>query len=218
VQKLDFKSNPTGTISTINSWISRLTKGYLRDLVSSSSITPSTSILLANALFYSGQWEKPFTVLPGKKSFKIDPKIEIKLKMMVTEGTFGYSFIPELGSTGITLPFKDDRFEFIILKPEEGQSVESVRPLLINYPLEQLAHKLNENLRTVTLTLPKFTLKSNYDTVKILKKVTCRVLNIISLLIDFEFALVTLNSPKTSIRQNISDVLLLFGLVDFNTE
>jgi serine protease inhibitor len=91
--------------------------------------------------------------------------------MMGLESTFGYSYIPELKSIGISIPFKDDRFDFIILKPEDQQSVASVLPLLNTYQLDKLASKLEENLRTVTLTLPKFTLKANYDTINVFRKV-----------------------------------------------
>jgi len=151
--------------------MSKLTHGYINEVVSPSSLNPDTSLLVINGLFYSGQWLKPFSVIKDKKPFKTNSSTQIPVTMMSTESTFGYGYIPELKSTGISVPFKDDRFEFVIIKPDEGQSVEGVRSLLSNYPVEQLTHILNENKRSVELTVPKFTLKANYDATKTMKKV-----------------------------------------------
>lgn len=173
VQTLDFQSDPSGSSAAINQWISSLTQGQIQNLVvPPPSSSPAFSFLLANALFYSGQWSKPFTLLPKRSDFQLSSGEKIKVPVMGLESNFGYSYIHELKSIGISLPFKDDRFDFIILKPEDGQSIANVRSLLARYPLEKLANKLEENLRTVTLTLPKFTLKANYDTVNIMRKVT----------------------------------------------
>jgi serine protease inhibitor len=149
IKKLDFKSNTKTASSTVNSWISQITEGYIKDIIPpGTSLNQGTSFLLVNALFYSGQWRKPFTLLPEKQIFKVDSKNSIKVPAMSTESTFGYGYIPELKSTGISMPFKDERFEFIIIKPDDGQTVETVRPLLISYPLEQISRDLNENKRT----------------------------------------------------------------------
>lgn len=172
VQTVDFKNDNVGSSATINKWISSLTKGYIQNLVAPpSSTTPTFSFLLANSLFYSGSWDKPFTVLAKKSDFMLDTGNRVKVTMMSLESIFGYSYIHDLKSIGISIPFKDDRFHFIILKPDDGQTVNSVRPLLNSYPLEKLVSNLEQNLRTVTLSLPKFTLKANYDTMNVMRKV-----------------------------------------------
>jgi len=173
VKTTDFDNDPFSSFSTVNEWISSVTQGQINNLVTgpiTSSSSPSLSFVLANALFYSGRWESPFTLLPKKKPFRLDSKEEVLVTMMAVESTLGYSYIKELKSICVSLPFKDDRFSFIIIKPDEGQSVSGVRPLLTNYPLDKLNDKLGENLRTLTLTLPKFTLKSNLDTINVMRK------------------------------------------------
>ena len=53
---LDFTSNPEGSRLEINKWIEAETKGKIRDLLAPGVITDLTALVLANAIYFKGDW------------------------------------------------------------------------------------------------------------------------------------------------------------------
>ncbi|CAG7728091.1 unnamed protein product [Allacma fusca] len=169
VTNVDFRNTKKAT-REINDWVRRVTANKIPDLLPPSSLSPETSIFLGNALYFSGQWEKPFdgSVPEMESKFKLISGKEITTPMMQIESTFGYAYISALQSVGISIPFKDHRFEFIILKPDG--SLRELENLLKTYPLNNLASDIKAYKRNVVLKMPKFKLDVNYDLVDVMRQ------------------------------------------------
>jgi len=60
VRQVDFEGDPEGARETINLWVSRETRHRINDLVPPGIIKNLTRLVLANAVYFKGQWKEPF--------------------------------------------------------------------------------------------------------------------------------------------------------------
>uniref|UniRef100_A0ACD5VEF1 Uncharacterized protein n=1 Tax=Avena sativa TaxID=4498 RepID=A0ACD5VEF1_AVESA len=57
---VDFANDPEAARGQINAWAARATGGLVGSVLGPGSITPGTRVVLANAVYFKGKWEKPF--------------------------------------------------------------------------------------------------------------------------------------------------------------
>jgi serpin B len=57
---VDIAANPERVRGDINKWVATQTRDMIPELFSPGAITPSTALVLANAIYFKGTWEKPF--------------------------------------------------------------------------------------------------------------------------------------------------------------
>jgi serpin B len=144
------------TLDKINSWVADVTRGKIRDLLSPSDITPSTRLVLANALYFLGDWISPFN--PNKTQslpFHVSPTQSVDAPTMEQVGSFSYFENSELKA--LSLPFKPDSDSacepicLLLLPKDETQEIlssDSVKEILSNM-----------QRKMVRVQVPKFTIE-----------------------------------------------------------
>lgn len=159
--EVDF-TNPATAAEIINEWVEDNTGGKIIDMLSSSDITPSTVLILSNAIYFKGLWlnqfEKENTV---DRDFEITTKETIQVPTMVltnSEESFNYTETEDLQI--LELPYKGDAVSMIVLLPKENNITIAEEEL----NSENLASWLDSMSPTVVdIYLPKFTFKTEYD-------------------------------------------------------
>lgn len=110
ILSLDF-NNPSEASNKINQWVSSTTRGLIPSLISPDSIKPSTSIILANALFFKGLWEKSFSRESTSRScfhHPSKPKNCYHTYMMDASDTYNYAEwkLNEFEVKAIEIPYR----------------------------------------------------------------------------------------------------------------
>ena len=148
-------SKPEDSSRKINGWVSEKTKSNIKELVSPGNITPNTKLVITNAVYFKGDWSKPFQhVSTQKENFNLSSGKPVKVQMMHQESHFKYM---ELGDAQfIQLPYKDNELSMVIALPKQKGAT----------ALTATEKKLADNLGTflsaknadtkVNLALPKF--------------------------------------------------------------
>jgi serine protease inhibitor len=163
VQAADF-SDPA-TAQAINKWYAENTHGLISDMIS--NIAPDTRVLLANALYFKGEWQTPFE--PSQTAsgpFRIGGKQTRNMPMMHTHGSFAYVKTPNYQS--IRLPFANGDYEVIIALSDQKLDARSwIRSL----DQDGLAKLLNAECSkgTGNLALPSLEISTGKDISMILK-------------------------------------------------
>lgn len=135
----------------INGWVKKATKGLIKKIME--EISPLTFMILINAIYFKGKWEKPFNKsLTEKKDFINFKKEKQLIDFMYQNNEFKYFEDKEIQA--ISLNYIDDKMEAIIILPKH------------NYDINNYIHQLNQKkfneivgsfCRTeVKLYLPKF--------------------------------------------------------------
>ena len=158
VTSLDFSSPPTA-VNTINHWIAENTNQKITNLLKENDLQTTTRLVLANALYFSGKFLKPFN--PSRTStqnFWIEDASIVQIPMM--EQTSAFFYAEDETFRTIALPMEASQIALVIFLPKE----KIFSGLVSQLSSEKFKAILdNLGLQRIRLKLPKFTLKERFD-------------------------------------------------------
>ncbi|VDN98516.1 unnamed protein product [Rodentolepis nana] len=163
-KQVDFASNHEKSRQTINEWVEMHTEKKIKELLPSDSIDNSTRLVLANAIYFKGTWEKvfhrdltheaPFHTLDGK---------EVTVPMMKDNGVYEAYEFNEISATCVKIPFKT--CHMLIVLPNDKKGLPCLLKDLLNmhHPshFNALFKSSNYQKSRYDLILPKFKLGAN---------------------------------------------------------
>ena len=155
IQELDL-SSPEALL-TINDWGERKTEGKLTNLVKESDLGPLTVMVLINAIYFKGDWQRQFDprhTLPG--IFHLADGSEATCQMMSMQNAeFPYLRAPNFQA--IALPYGEGQFSFYAFLPDRTVSLAEFRGQLRAAEWRQWFSQFEEN--KLDLKLPRFNLE-----------------------------------------------------------
>ncbi|XP_033915062.2 leukocyte elastase inhibitor-like [Acipenser ruthenus] len=168
LETVDFKTATEESRQNINSWVQDQTQGKIRNLLSELFVDKETTLVLVNAVYFKGNWEKKFDEeLTIKKDFRLS-KIERKpVQMMFQKNKFKFTYIREVQTLIIELPYAGKDLSMIILLPEniedDTTGLEQLERELTYEKLKDWTNPETMGKTLVEVTLPKFKLEETYD-------------------------------------------------------
>ncbi|XP_041101208.1 leukocyte elastase inhibitor-like [Polyodon spathula] len=168
LEAVDFVNASEAARQNINSWVQSQTQDKIQNLLAKGTVDDLTRLVLVNAIYFKGNWGKKFSESETReRSFRLSKNGTKPVQMMQQKAKFNLSFIPEVNSQIIELPYVGDELSMLIILPTEIEDDST--------GLEKLERELTfENLMKwtkpemmgnteVTVTLPKFKLEETYD-------------------------------------------------------
>lgn len=156
VADVDFQTSPEAATRTINQWVAKQTNDRIRELMTPASIRPETRLVLTNAVYFLGSWERPFDqqlTRPGPFTAAAGAAVEVPL--MRQTARFRYAEFD--GGQALALPYKGDALELVAFLPTAGQPLGSLESQLSPARIEQWTRTMRP--QQVHVVLPKFTIK-----------------------------------------------------------
>lgn len=150
IQNVPFMSDPEAARAVINGWGEKQTNNRIKDLIPNGVLDPSTRLVLANAIYFKGNWAsqfKPEATRPAP--FKLADGSTIEVPMMSQAADFKLAHTDKLQA--LELPYAGNELSMIILLPNPGEEP----------PLPALAD-LEFNEMEVLVQLPKFKIESSF--------------------------------------------------------
>lgn len=118
-KSLDFSAR--SSLTTINSWVSDETRGTITSILD--SLDPNALMYLINAVYFKGDWMKPFTkesTYP-KDFFLADSTV--KTPFMHQSASFPYS--KALDAQMLMMPYTNERFALVAILPPQSTDLSS---------------------------------------------------------------------------------------------
>lgn len=113
---LDFKSHSEESRRKINDWISSATKDKIRDMLSPGTIDEDTIMVLANAIYFKGTWDRPFSSNnTNTGDFAVGPNDLIKVDMMNGKFRVASGVNTELDCKVLQLPYAGHELSMIYI-------------------------------------------------------------------------------------------------------
>lgn len=150
---VDFRSGKAA--AQINTWVSRQTAGRIKRLFD--QLDPSTSLVLANAIYFKGYWAsamqagggaaEPFTRADGR---------QVAASMMSQTGSLRYASVD--GVQAIDLPYGGGPYAMRIILPPPGSD-----PVRVLDPATVTAVAAAMTEQQVTVSLPRFGFDTDLD-------------------------------------------------------
>ena len=160
VRPLNFLEAPEESRTTINDWVSEQTEDRIKDLIPEGGISPSTFMVLTNAIYFNAAWAHPFEPEDTRDGqFHLIDGNSVNVPMMRQTKTFGYAR-GESGYQALELPYDGRELSMVILLPDRGSFSgfeESLDADVVNGATSRMS------FRPVSLTMPKFEFESSFD-------------------------------------------------------
>ncbi|PFH37434.1 protease inhibitor PI1 [Besnoitia besnoiti] len=177
----DFQTKCEDERRKINEWVAAVTGGKITDILPPASVTSETALLLVGALYFKGEWLKPFSPCEGhgpSKFYRQDPSgatvfqegIRFMEATQVCNNVFCYRFKhttrPGFGATVLEVPYIDHRCSMVFFMPDAPADLVKLEeiwhdnPDLLSDLLQEMDETSSTELRDVELKvrLPYFKL------------------------------------------------------------
>lgn len=141
----------------INKWVTNKTQEKIKDLLPPGSVKPKTRMVLVNALYFYGKWQREFNKSKtAKEPFYIAPFGEsVEADMMKAQGEFNVSQMQ--GFRALELPYKNEELSMWFFLPNEDFAIEELLEKLSKTSMQQIVRAKREEI-DVRLKVPKFKL------------------------------------------------------------
>ncbi|XP_027583672.1 serpin B6-like isoform X2 [Pipra filicauda] len=152
----------------INGWVEERTEGKIQNLLAEGVLDSLTRLVLVNAIYFKGNWEKQFNKeRTAERPFQINKNETKPVQMMFKKDRFNMTYIGDLQTKILELPYVGNELSMIILLPDAIQDGSTgLERLERELTYEKLIDWINPEMMDSTevrVSLPRFKLEENYD-------------------------------------------------------
>ncbi|KAG8442445.1 hypothetical protein GDO86_011289 [Hymenochirus boettgeri] len=168
LQSVDFLGKAEGSRQEINDWVKQKTEGRIKDLLQPGTVDSLTRLVLVNAIYFKGNWENSFNLEHTREMpFRLSKNRSKAVQMMYQTRTFPMTYIGELFTKVIELPYVNNELSMIFMLPDDIEDgTTGLEKLEMNLTYDKFLEWTNPEMMDETkmeLFLPKFKLEANYD-------------------------------------------------------
>jgi serpin B len=118
LQEVDFAADAEGARKTINAWADKETREKIKDLIPPGVLQPLTRLVLANAIYFKGEWVHKFKpIWTADIDFFVAADKKVTAPIMNQTARFQYADAGDFQA--LTLPYKGDRLAMMVLLPKK---------------------------------------------------------------------------------------------------
>ncbi|XP_043364341.1 serpin B10-like isoform X3 [Dermochelys coriacea] len=167
-QTVNFEKAAEQARKEINSWVESQTEGKIHNLLPRGAVDPNTKLVLVNAIYFKGKWEKRFlNENTSENPFRLSKTKTKPVQMMFLKDTFPICYLETMKVKIVELPYVNNDLSMLILLPDDIEDKST--------GLEQLERELTyeklskwtsaEMMKTteVELFLPRIKLEETYN-------------------------------------------------------
>ncbi len=115
----DFRRAAESVRRAINAWVDAETQGRIGELLAHGSLSPSTVLVLANAVHFAGRWQTPFAAeLTQAAPFQREDGRQVRVPLMRHELVAPYCQAD--GFQAVDLPYAGAAMSLLVLLPAAG--------------------------------------------------------------------------------------------------
>ncbi|MEA2105624.1 MAG: serpin family protein [Bacteroidota bacterium] len=144
----------------INGWVEKNTRNKITNLLQPSALSSDTRLVLVNALYFKGDWNKPFREEKNSaEKFTISKKEEVTTTFMNGQITTWYykDCLKEI----IEIPYANRDYSMMIILPKNYRKLKWVERFLSVKCMERYENKKEKY--KVNLSVPKFKMGSEFN-------------------------------------------------------
>lgn len=165
LQEVDFRNDTEAARQTINSWVEEKTEDKIQDLLPSGSLQRDIRLVLTNAIYFLGKWQRPFQGSDtADRPFHLGDGSSVQVPTMKQKGHFQYTDDDQ--TQVLSLPYRGGEIEMLVVLPREKDGLAGLEARLDQDLLDSWSSGLAE--ASVDILLPKFTLTGEFSLAKVL--------------------------------------------------
>lgn len=156
----DFVNESEPSRLKINQWVVDNTNKKIKDLIPAKTIDNSTRLVLVNALYFKGAWQNKFDKEKNTtENFQVDNNEFIKANFM-NRNIYSW-YYEDKDAQIVDIPYSDGNISLMIIMPKSFKKIRKFeKKLNYNYYINYIQ---NKERKQIDLSLPKFSIESDYD-------------------------------------------------------
>ncbi len=163
IEAVDFKADTEGARQKINTWVEAKTNDRIKDLIPEGMLDPATRLVLANAIYFKGNWARQFkTEATRPAPFNLADGSTVEVPMMSQTADFKLAHTDDFQA--LELPYEGGDLSMLILLPHQPNGLADLEQRLDLDTLYDLEFQERETM----LQLPKFKLEWKFELSKTL--------------------------------------------------
>jgi serpin B len=156
----DFQNFPEKSRVKINTWVEKNTNNKITDLLKSSDIDISTRLVLVNALYFNGSWDKQF-----KKEENTIEKFQIGKRIFEDKtfmnATINSSYYEDKLAEIIDIYYSNAKYSLMIIIPKSYRKMKKFEKSL-SFEYYMQLEKMKK-MKRVNLSIPKFEIETDLN-------------------------------------------------------
>uniref|UniRef100_A0A8V5GBH9 Serpin B10 n=1 Tax=Melopsittacus undulatus TaxID=13146 RepID=A0A8V5GBH9_MELUD len=163
-QAVNFKTAAEQARAQINSWVENETERKIQGLLPAGSLNSHTVLVLVNAIYFRGNWEKKFLEKNTSETpFRVSKTKTKLVQMMFLRDTFLILHETTMKFKIIELPYVENDLSMFVLLPDDINDNTTGLEELTYEKLAEWTKSANMMKAEVDLYLPKLKVEENYD-------------------------------------------------------
>jgi len=168
IQQVDFASDPETARMIINKWVEEQTENRIRDLIYEGLLTPTTRLVLANAIYFKGVWQYQFVEDDTKEgNFTLSDGVQVTVPLMQQVETFGY--YEQDGFQALSMRYLQSKLRMAVFLPLKTDGIKNFEQSITHENLDLWLRSLDSSLERVNVTLPRFKVTDSFSLSQTLK-------------------------------------------------
>ncbi len=149
-----------GDVDAVNNWVDDKTEGMIKKLVD--QLPDNTGMVLLNAIYFKGAWEKPFDEkMTREDTFNISKEQQVTVDMMMQKERFRYAEKDDVQV--LSLPYQEASLSMILVLPKETDGLAAIEKSMNASVLNGWIEDMDKTYRKdVCVFLPKFKFNTTY--------------------------------------------------------
>ncbi|CAJ1081846.1 leukocyte elastase inhibitor-like isoform X2 [Xyrichtys novacula] len=168
LEAVDFISSSEAARININSWVEKKTQGKIKDVLAQGVVNTMTRLVLVNAIYFKGNWEKQFKENATRDlPFRLNKNETKTVKMMHQKSKFPLTYIPEGSCQVLEMPYKGKELSMLIFLPnnieDDTTGLEKLEQQLTYENFMDWTRPDMMDTVEVMVGLPRFKMEEKYD-------------------------------------------------------
>ncbi|XP_051761821.1 leukocyte elastase inhibitor-like isoform X2 [Ctenopharyngodon idella] len=168
LETVDFFGQADAARVDINSWVEKQTQEKIKDLLAEGDVDSETKLVLVNAIYFKGNWERKFTKEETREEqFKLNKNESKLVRMMIQEAEFPLAFIPDVNCQILELPYVGKELSMLIMLPnameDDTTGLQKLESALTYENFMEWTRPDMMDLQEVEVSLPRFRMEETYN-------------------------------------------------------
>ena len=158
---VDFVNQAEAARGEINGWVRKETADKITDLIPPGVLGPATRLVLANAIYFRGDWARQFEKSATQdQPFHVTRDRTVTAPLMFGKIPAGYAARADGGLKVLELPYKGDEVSMLVLLPDAPDGLPALEAKLKTDTYRAWTTDLVR--RDVLVYLPRFSVESRF--------------------------------------------------------
>ena len=157
LESLDFARAAEKSRLHINHWVETQTENRIKDLLPAGGISANTSLVLANAVYFSADWNQTFAARSTRPAaFQLTETNSVLVPTMSQSAVFRFS--KNQADSVLEIPYVGGTTSMLFVLPDRSSNMAALEATLEATVLDQWLHEMQP--QQVLVYLPKFEINS----------------------------------------------------------